>query len=52
MRFKVLREVKTSIMPCGFVVGYQRYRGTYRLHVQGLHGVTTQKTMIDKHVHK
>jgi hypothetical protein len=41
LRFNVLTVMKMAIMvfwvvtPCSFVGGYQRFRGTYRLHLQG-----------------
>jgi len=31
-------------IPCTVVVGYQRFRDPYCLHLQGENGVTTQKT--------
>jgi hypothetical protein len=52
MRSAVRTVVKMSMLvfwavtPCGLVVGYQRFGGTYRLHLQG-----HKKTTIDKSYH-
>jgi hypothetical protein len=37
------------VTPCSLVGGYQRFGGTYSLHLQGtiLHSATTQKTTVD-----
>jgi hypothetical protein len=54
MAVRMLMLVFWVVTPCGRVSRYQRFRGTYCLHVQGWylptspHSVTTWKTDIDK----
>jgi hypothetical protein len=58
MRFEALPAVKKSMLifwvvtSCGLVGRYQRFGGTYCLHLQGWHylGVTDQKTNIDDNI--
>jgi hypothetical protein len=46
---KISLVVFWVVRPCGPVGGYQRFGGTYRLHLQGelWNGVTTKKTKSD-----
>jgi hypothetical protein len=41
---KVHVEVFWDVTPCSVVVGYQRFRGPWCLHLQG-EGITTYKTL-------